>query len=379
MMNARTQQTMVVILSLMVVGQVALGAKQEVVISTAAGDQQVPAVSGSVVVWEDKQTGAWDIGYRDLSANPLVTRQLGTTGEDRNPAIWGKTIVWQAKQPLFLDWDIRLGDITNPSSPVQRWIDQGIGDQAFPRIWENYVAYQDNFLGDWDITVMDISDPAHAVLACLLGSYYDEQSPAIWGNLVLYQSDAFGDWDLWGADVRDPNSHSILTPYDTDQQHPAVQGNWAAWQADSSGDWDIFADFIADPLNVSMPVCARQGSHAQYPAIWNNIVVWQDNRNGNWDIYGFNLTGKTEFRITDNGSDQMYPAISFSRELSKYVVVWQDKRNGNWDIYGALIDGPEVAGCASPLRWDVNADCVVDNSDVTEVQQNVGQRDGISP
>lgn len=58
-------------------------------------------------------------------------------------------------------------------------------------------------------------------------------------------------------------------------------------------------------------------------------------------------------------------------------MAWQDNRYGNWDIYGALIDGPEVAGCASPLKGDINADCIVDANDLDDVGARLGQQNGI--
>jgi len=102
-----------------------------------------------------------------------------------------------------------------------------------------------------------------------------------------------------------------------------------------------------------LAICDNSFSQ-QNPDIDGNIIVWQDDRNDNWDIYGYNLTRREEFRITDNPYDQTNPAISGS------VVVWQDNRNGNWNIYAAILNGPEVAQCASWMPGDVNGDCKID-------------------
>ncbi len=125
---------------------------------------------------------------------------------------------------------------------------------------------------------------------------------------------------------------------------------------------------------------ALDGSvEASNPDVYNNVVVWQDRRNGNWDIYGYNLTTKTTFPIITNTADQTNPAITFSPWLGGYVVVWQDARDGDWDIYGAILNGPEVAGCASPLIGDVNVDSVTDANDIDEVEMRLGQQNGIPP
>jgi beta propeller repeat protein len=95
------------------------------------------------------------------------------------------------------------------------------------------------------------------------------------------------------------------------------------------------------------------------PDIDHNIVVWQDNRNGDWDIYGYNLTTRQEFQITDEPHDQTNPAISGN------MVVWEDSRNGNLQIYATILDGPQAAQCTSKLAGDVNGDCKVDFIDFT--------------
>jgi beta propeller repeat protein len=90
----------------------------------------------------------------------------------------------------------------------------------------------------------------------------------------------------------------------------------------------------------------------------NSLSAWQDDRNGHWDIYGYNLTTEREFRITDDPYDQTHPAISGD------VVVWQDNRTGKWNIYAVILNGTEVAQCASWLPSDVNGDCKINFADV---------------
>ncbi|MBC8217960.1 MAG: hypothetical protein H8E73_05795 [Planctomycetes bacterium] len=92
----------------------------------------------------------------------------------------------------------------------------------------------------------------------------------------------------------------------------------------------------------------------QSPAIYGNTVVWQDDRAGNRDIFGYNLTTRRQFQITDDAGDQTNPATSGN------TVVRQDSRGGNSQIYAVVLDGPQVARCRSRLPGDVNNDCQVD-------------------
>ncbi|MBA7482681.1 hypothetical protein ES707_18175 [subsurface metagenome] len=95
------------------------------------------------------------------------------------------------------------------------------------------------------------------------------------------------------------------------------------------------------------------------PDIDGNIIVWQDYRNDNWDIYGYNLTTRQEFQITNNPDDQENPAISGN------VVVWQDNRNEYWNIYAVILSGSEVAQCKSWIPGDIDGDCKVNFIDFT--------------
>jgi TolB protein len=381
-MKAATSQKTALMLCVGLTAQIALGARQEIVITDAAGDQQMPAVWQSKVVWEGIQSNNWDIFLKDVADPQATVRRLGglaASGEDRNPSVWENTIVWQKKSSAGKSWDIWAADITDPTSIMPFSVDLDDTDQQHPRIWGTSVVYEYFWEDYWYLRLMDISDPAAPTHLQWFGFQLSSlQYPAIWGDRVSFQAKGAQTWDVYVSNARDPNVNVMIGSGYDDQQRPAIYGNWVVWQDDYNTDSDITGDNIGDPF-VKMPICEKEGSSAVVPAIWNNVVVWQDSRNGNWDIYGYNLATRKEFRITDNNKDQMNPAISFSPSMNKYVVVWQDKRNGNWDIYGALIDGAEVAGCASPLKWDVNADSVVDAQDVSEVQQHVGERNGISP
>ena len=49
-------------------------------------------------------------------------------------------------------------------------------------------------------------------------------------------------------------------------------------------------------------------STQQSPAIYGNRMVYADNRDGNWDIYVYDLTTKTEKKLTSY-LDQQNPAM----------------------------------------------------------------------
>ena len=377
-MKTRILRSLVFIMTISFISQVSLGAKQEIVIANTGGDQQVPSVWESIVVFENNQSGRWEISFKDLSNPQSIIRTIPKSGENRNPSVSGNTVVWQSKS--FSIWDIWAADISDQINHIVLSVDDYQTDLQHPKIWGTSVIYEFLWEGYWYFRLADISDPVVPTHSNLLGSAMtDQQHPAIWDDLQLSQRKGVGTWDILLSSVNDPNMNAWVVATDNDQIHPAIYGNWAVWQDDYNGDWDIMGDNIRDAFYQQQSICDQQVSDSMNPAIWNNVVIWQDNRNGNWDIYGYNLTTKMEFQITDNIKDQTNPAISFSKEMNQYVVVWQDNRNGNWDIYGALLDGAEVAGCASPLKWDINKNCIIDEHDIREIEDHLGERNGISP
>ncbi|MCX5638769.1 MAG: hypothetical protein NTX52_13920, partial [Planctomycetota bacterium] len=148
-----------------------------------------------------------------------------------------------------------------------------------------------------------------------------------------------------------------VAAFEGDQRNPAISGGIVVWQDDVFGDWDIYAADISEQDNpIEFAITTNESAQIN-PDINGNIIVWQDYRNSNWDIFGYNLTTQQQFQITDNPYDQTRPAISGN------VVVWEDNRNGSWNIYAVVVDGPEVARCASRITGDANGDCKIDLTD----------------
>ncbi|MHA1949138.1 MAG: CARDB domain-containing protein [Candidatus Thorarchaeota archaeon] len=120
--------------------------------------------------------------------------------------------------------------------------------------------------------------------------------------------------------------------YDT-QDNPKIYGDYIVWEDDRNSNWDIYY------FNMSSKTETRvtdESADQRYPEIFGDIIVWQDKRNPDedWDIWTYNITTAVESRITDNESAQTDPAIFGD------TVVWVDKRNGTeedgyqTEIYG---------------------------------------------
>lgn len=94
-----------------------------------AGDQKYPAVSGSIVVWQDQSDGAgsYDIWAIDLSSAAAGPFEISDgTGDNQKPAVSGNTIVWQRKGA---NWDIYGAELLVPSTVTITIIDPNGGEQ----------------------------------------------------------------------------------------------------------------------------------------------------------------------------------------------------------------------------------------------------------
>jgi beta propeller repeat protein len=377
--NHKVGTGFIVVLLTLVIASAAFGGIEIFPIARAPKDQQFPAVDDCTVAWQDNRNGDWDIGVADISnlggIDPLTFAD--NFSEAQYPAVSGDVVVWQSKFFMDEDWDIAGVDLSTETffSVVATYADEGR-----PAISGDLVVAQTRVTEhtNWNIIGIDISRRSDPRAFWIDDSSEDQWRPDVHGRIVIYQDIFGGTAYVSGMDLSDFDE-AIWFPVPGvtgPQQYPAISGNWVVWQDEYEGASVIGGDNIFHP-GLAQVFIPDHPSDSLYPDVYNNVVVWQDQRNGNWDIYGRNLTTRETFPIILQGADQTHPAISFSPRLQGYVVVWQDNRNGNWDIYGAVIDGPEVAGCISPLAGDVNADSVVDANDVDEVEADLGQQNGI--
>lgn len=369
----------IVTLLALLIPSVALGDIEIFPITRAPGNQQFPAIDDCTVAWQDDRNGDWDIGIADIS-NPGSIDPLTFTdmfSEAQYPAVSGNVVVWQSKFFMYEDWDIAGLDVSTETSLD---VVATYADECYPAISGNLVIAQTRQSGyaDWDILGADISDRSDPQPFWIDTSSENQWRPDVHGHIVVYEDIFEGQsyvsgWDF--SDFDDPTWFPVRGAAG-EQQTPAISGNWVVWQDEYEGTSVTGGDNIFHP-GLAQVFDPDDSQDASYPDVYNNVIVWQDRRNGNWDIYGHNLTSKETFQVISQGANQTRPAITFSPRLNAYVVVWQDDRNGKWDIYGAMLDGPEVAGCASPLKGDVNADSVVDANDIDEVEASLGQQNGI--
>jgi beta propeller repeat protein len=267
-------------------------------ITTQAADQYNPAISGSVIVWEDSRDWGNGNGTRiyayDLST-PAVPAHLISASPHaaEKPAISGRTVVWQY------------------------WSESGENKYS---VW----SY------DLDTGVQAKVDPAAG----------NQQNPSISGDRVVWQDDRSGHSEIWMAR---PNSAPVNLTSDSpaNATNPSTSGQYVAWlDYRNAASVEVYGH---DLLTGGPSLRITNDSVAQgRPTASGTRVVWADNSSGNLDVYCYDFRAQHTWPLTTNGAPQTSPLISGDK------VAWQDARSGSNQIYLGELATPRVVAPIAP-------------------------------
>jgi hypothetical protein len=358
-----------------------------IAICTATGDQDCPVIAfdgtGYLVVWDDYRSGSWDIYGARVSVGGSVLDPGGVAistaaGDQEYPAIGfdgtDYLVAWcDSRSGSYDIYGARVsagGSVLDPGGIA---ISTAASDQWLPAIafdGTNYlVVWGDYRGGNSDIygarvsvggSVLDLGGIAISTAAN--GQYIPAIAFDGTNYLVVWgDSRSGGSSDTYGARVSlggvllDPEGIAISTAAN-DQNYPAIgfdgTNYFVVWE-DSRSDGSSFDTYGArvsvggSVLDLGGIAISTAASDQWLPAIafdgTNYLVVWMDSRSSNWDIYGGRVSARgfvldsEGIAICTAASDQNYPAITF--DGTNYLVVWEDYRAGgsSSDIYGARV------------------------------------------
>ncbi|HDM67353.1 MAG TPA: hypothetical protein ENG62_03085, partial [Thermoplasmatales archaeon] len=137
----------------------------------------------SVIVWQEKSTGDWDIAY-DRGIKTVIERD----GNQVNPSAYGDIIVCQ--DDLNGNWDIHVINISSDYS----FTIPHTGDQILPRVWGDRIVWQDNRYGNWDIYMYDLSTGVETQVTV---DENDQILPRVYGDIIVWQDNRNGNWDIY--------------------------------------------------------------------------------------------------------------------------------------------------------------------------------------
>jgi len=297
-------------------------------IVTAPGDQQNPAMYGSIIVWQDFRSGNWDIYGYDIQTDTefIICEDPANQTE---PDIYQNYVVWRDSRDGQVD--IWLYDL---DAEEEFQVTTAANAQEQPAIHEYngkiYIVWTDsrNAASGKDIYGYNWTNKSEVVITT---ADREQSYPDIYSNYVVwqdYQNQPSGkSWDIYGRNLSSGSPFAVYSETGT-QQYPAIYGSIVVWQEQKTTtpfDWDIRGKNLSN--GQVFDVVTSEGNQRQ-PAIYGDWIVWEDTRGADSDIYLYRLSTQEEFPVSTMSADQTLPAVSGG------AMAWQDRRAGNDDVYG---------------------------------------------
>ena len=298
-----------------------------------------PAISGSIVVWEDSRNGSDDVdiyAYNIASDTEFKVNQDTGVTENYDPRVYGDYIVWRDRRHGSVDvyaYKISTGTefIVNQDTP-------GTAGKGFIVISGDIVAWADRRSGDDDIYARNISTMAPEFRVDQDAGAFSQYDLAMHGGIVTWRDYRNSNPDIYARNIltMDPEFRVDQDPGTTDQVNQAVYGDYVVWQDNRSGNTqpDIYARNVATMVPEFRVNTDATTTSQNSPEIYGNYVVWVDARNGHSDIYARNIsTMDPEFKVNQDVGTTSQDSPTIYSDL----IVWRDRRNGPYDIYAYQI------------------------------------------
>jgi beta propeller repeat protein len=293
-----------------------------VVVGLSDSDQQVPAINGTMVVWEDYRNGSdADVYARDMTSSPgPETLIAGGPGDQVQPAVSHQYIVWVDNGAIRAQ-SRSGGNAFNVAT--------GTGDRFDPAVCGSLVVWTDTRNGNPDIYGRDLTGGQEFPIAT---SPAAEAYPDCDGNRVVYMSTG----TVTGADIsifdRTTGATTIVSAQPWNEWQPAISGDRVVWQGwPWQGQPGATIKIFGVDLSTGAPIAVNAGSGNQImPDVSESLVVWEDDRGKNPEVWYLDLTTGTEGPVVDTGG-RAPPEVA--PQVSGRSVVWQHQNNGSWDIY----------------------------------------------
>ncbi len=194
-------------------------------------DQYDPDIYGNNIVWEDLRDGNPDIYLYNIPTKE-ITRLTDDPGQQLNPCIDGLRVVWQDDRDgnwnIYMhaidfmidtpfenyDWKIKSGDENS--------------DKENPKLWGDYLVYQDNRNGNQDLFLFSFFDRLNGNEIPLVTEEKGQVNPAVSGDRVVWQDERAWDGNYpYQADIwlweRPPGADLSVRVFDSPD--PVVLGN----------------------------------------------------------------------------------------------------------------------------------------------------------
>lgn len=281
--------------------------------------------------------------------NKTPIKRIPIEGEERGFDISGDIIVWsslknQANPEIY---------IYNLKTSEQKKITDNPSGQYYPKIWKNYIVWQDDrnaavktYPGQWSLYLYNLDTGEEKLLTKTLAphaTYNICDNKVVWedernmhGDDLLRSGDNLpeNNKDIYLYDIKADRETAVATgPFM--ECMPDIYGNYIVWEDRNNG--TLAADIVLYNIaNKEKKYITKDDYHQGNPKIFENFVVWMDERNGistndifidgkapNSDIFIYDIEKGTERNLTGEGP-QILPSIS-----SKWVVYVLSRQIGS--------------------------------------------------
>jgi hypothetical protein len=344
-------------------------------VADVKGEGSDPAISGSLVVWQQVAACAPDCGTNDILGRDLVTGvdyTIATGLEDRStPVVSGRRVAWQttSNTELWLkdlDTAALIRVAAQPAYGGTYLVDPVLTDRYLAwLLWEPRTeGVQHYAIQVYDLatratrTLADRtirndaaltlamsgerlvwSDPAAHLADVTTGATMDlpaEYAPdlTIQGDTVLWSAKGAPnatDLDIWGLQL--PGTTPVLlAAAPGNQQRSTVAGAWLAWQTQGGPqDGRLGAIRLADAFlhpaapPPGPPATADLIAGTVRRAAWGagHYLFWVDSRYPNTSLYSYDLTTGRQWLLTEHLNGR------YSVASDGQIVAWVEGEAGN--------------------------------------------------
>lgn len=218
---------------------------------------------------------------------------------------------WMSVPVIF---DIYMYDI---STGKESAVSTGPGDQSFPSVSKDIVAWADNRTGESDIAFMDLSSGKETTI----NKSGIQTDPRVYGRYIAYLNN-HTDINLYDIET----SADIALAPGSIKMEPAISERGVVWTDYRKGTNDPDIQMFDFEILADISITSGPFNHTN-PSISEGNVVWTDNRDGNFNVYLFNITTGKETQITEGSFDHSSP------DISNKNLIWTDMSLGNLQIF----------------------------------------------
>ncbi|MGI5862102.1 MAG: hypothetical protein ACOX6T_08585 [Myxococcales bacterium] len=309
-------------------------------ITSAAGSQYDPRISGDLIVYTDFSGADTDIWYYDLSTGAHVQVTSGRGDQELTDVSEGLIAYSDYETADVVVYATLSGEFENLTASAN-------AISINPAIGGRIVAWEDRRHGNTEIYARHLDTGEERRIDSPPGDY--DLKPAVADGIIVWQACSPQNiCDIWAHDWATGASRAITsTPLD-DERFADVDNGRVVYDGLRGADRDIFLFDLrtGEELRLELP------GEQIYPNISGDFVAFEELVGDGYHIRLWHPPSGAVFDVTGNEGYQFLNDIDGNR------IVYTDDRNGHLDIYmfefevtfspPAVVDCANVAG-AEPL------------------------------